>query len=180
MGGLCRSNATGSNSLQKKESTGLLAQGPYLLLYGLSHFGCGFCREWVFIGQICILQSYDSGTGGIGIFVSPSRENSSSVFLNWNRVQILPCAFQIEPMRRIQLPEPPSPTARRGTPDIFESGVHTFVRRAVVIGNGSAASENQSVGLVRALGLADKHVLYVRMHDLLFSFCFSATISSQS
>ncbi|XP_047153366.1 mitochondrial fission protein ELM1 [Vigna umbellata] len=63
-------------------------------------------------------------------------------------------------MRRIQLPEPPSPTARRGTPDIFESGVHTFVRRAVVIGNGSAASENQSVGLVRALGLADKHVLY--------------------
>ncbi|KAL2328447.1 hypothetical protein Fmac_021874 [Flemingia macrophylla] len=63
-------------------------------------------------------------------------------------------------MRRIQLPEPPSPTARRSTPDIFESGVHTFVRRAVVIGNGSAASENQSVGLVRALGLADKHILY--------------------
>ncbi|ESW04455.1 hypothetical protein PHAVU_011G095900 [Phaseolus vulgaris] len=63
-------------------------------------------------------------------------------------------------MRRIQLPEPPSPTSRRGTPDIFESGVHTFVRRAVVIGNGFAASENQSIGLVRALGLADKHVLH--------------------
>ncbi|KHN21164.1 Hypothetical protein glysoja_006643 [Glycine soja] len=63
-------------------------------------------------------------------------------------------------MRRIQLPEPPSPTGRSGTPDIFESGVHTFVRRAVVIGNGFAASENQSVGLVRALGLSDKHVLY--------------------
>ncbi|KAH1225195.1 Mitochondrial fission protein ELM1 [Glycine max] len=63
-------------------------------------------------------------------------------------------------MRRIQLPEPPCPTSRSGTPDIFESGVHTFVRRAIVIGNGFAASENQSVGLVRALGLSDKHVLY--------------------
>ncbi|KAK7342015.1 hypothetical protein VNO80_24956 [Phaseolus coccineus] len=48
-------------------------------------------------------------------------------------------------MRRIQLPEPPSPTSRRETPDIFESGVHTFVRRAVVIGNGFSASENQSL-----------------------------------
>ncbi|XP_027346745.1 mitochondrial fission protein ELM1 [Abrus precatorius] len=63
-------------------------------------------------------------------------------------------------MRPIQLPEPPSPTARRGTPDIFESGLHTFVRRAVVIGNGFPASENQSIGLVRALGLSDKHILY--------------------
>ncbi|GAY52933.1 hypothetical protein CUMW_145770 [Citrus unshiu] len=33
-------------------------------------------------------------------------------------------------------------------------------RRAVVIGNGYPGSENQCVGLVRALGLSDKHVLY--------------------
>ncbi|XP_061343872.1 mitochondrial fission protein ELM1 isoform X2 [Gastrolobium bilobum] len=63
-------------------------------------------------------------------------------------------------MRPIQLPEPPSPTGLRGTPEIFESGVHTFVRRAIVIGNGFPASENQSIGLVRALGLSDKHILY--------------------
>ncbi|KAJ1440717.1 Mitochondrial fission protein ELM1-like [Sesbania bispinosa] len=63
-------------------------------------------------------------------------------------------------MRPIQLPEPPSPTARRGTPEIFESGVHTFIRRAVVIGNGFPASENQSIGLVRALGFSEKYHLY--------------------
>ncbi|XP_054811293.1 mitochondrial fission protein ELM1 [Prosopis cineraria] len=62
-------------------------------------------------------------------------------------------------MRPIQLPEPPSPTSR-GTPDIFESGIHSVVRRAVVIGNGFPSSENQSIGLVRALGLSDQHVLY--------------------
>ncbi|KEH29831.1 putative mitochondrial fission protein ELM1 [Medicago truncatula] len=63
-------------------------------------------------------------------------------------------------MRPIKLPEPPSPNSHRGTPDIFESGVHTFVRRAVVIGNGFAASENQSIGLVRALGFSDNYFLY--------------------
>ncbi|XP_048425534.1 mitochondrial fission protein ELM1 isoform X2 [Pyrus x bretschneideri] len=61
-------------------------------------------------------------------------------------------------MRPIQLPEPPSP--KLGTPEIFEGGVYGVVRRAVVIGNGYPGSENQSIGLVRALGLADKHVLY--------------------
>ncbi|CAN6557274.1 unnamed protein product [Malus baccata var. baccata] len=61
-------------------------------------------------------------------------------------------------MRPIQLPEPPGPKLR--TPEIFEGGVYGVVRRAVVIGNGSPGSENQSIGLVRALGLADKHVLY--------------------
>ncbi|KAJ7948019.1 Mitochondrial fission protein ELM1 [Quillaja saponaria] len=34
------------------------------------------------------------------------------------------------------------------------------IRRAVVIGNGFPNSENQSIGLVRALGLSDKNVLY--------------------
>lgn len=67
-------------------------------------------------------------------------------------------------MRPIKLPEPPSPNSHRGTPDIFESGVHTFVRRAVVIGNGFAASENQSIGLVRALGFSDNYFLYVSIY----------------
>lgn len=66
-------------------------------------------------------------------------------------------------MKPIQLPEPPSPRAAmgKGMPDIFEGGVCGVVRRAVVIGNGYPGSENQSIGLARALGLADKHVLYV-------------------
>ncbi|KAK6926548.1 Mitochondrial fission protein ELM1-like [Dillenia turbinata] len=61
-------------------------------------------------------------------------------------------------MRPIRLPEPPSPTL--GVPEIFEGGVYGVVRRAVVIGNGSVSAENQCIGLVRALGLADKHTLY--------------------
>ncbi|XP_050222693.1 mitochondrial fission protein ELM1 [Mercurialis annua] len=61
-------------------------------------------------------------------------------------------------MRPIRLPEPPSPTM--GVPEIFETGPSSIVRRAVVIGNGFSGSENQSLGLVRALGLSDNHVLY--------------------
>ncbi|KAK1398611.1 mitochondrial fission protein ELM1 [Heracleum sosnowskyi] len=62
-------------------------------------------------------------------------------------------------MKPIRLPEPPgSPT--KGVPDIFEGGVYSVIRRAVIIGNGFQASENQSIGLVRALGLSDKQVLY--------------------
>ncbi|KAJ9188650.1 hypothetical protein P3X46_000025 [Hevea brasiliensis] len=61
-------------------------------------------------------------------------------------------------MRPIRLPEPPSPTT--GVPEIFESGANSVVRRAVVIGNGFPGSENQSIGLVRALGLSDNHFLY--------------------
>ncbi|GKU93794.1 hypothetical protein SLEP1_g7358 [Rubroshorea leprosula] len=61
-------------------------------------------------------------------------------------------------MRPIQLPEPPSPT--RGVPEIFQDGAYSVIRRAIVIGNSSPSSENQSIGLVRALGLYDKHVLY--------------------
>lgn len=61
-------------------------------------------------------------------------------------------------MKPIRLPEPPS--GPMGVPDIFEGGVYGVIRRAVVIGNGFPASENQSIGLVRALGLADKQTLY--------------------
>ncbi|XP_031121554.1 mitochondrial fission protein ELM1 [Ipomoea triloba] len=64
-------------------------------------------------------------------------------------------------MKPIRLPEPPtSPRAIGGMPDIFEGGVYGVIRRAVVIGNGFPSSENQSIGLVRALGLYDKHTLY--------------------
>lgn len=64
-------------------------------------------------------------------------------------------------MKPIRLPEPPSPTFRGGVTDIFDVGFSgPTVRRALVIGTGSPASENQSLGLVRALGLADKHVVY--------------------
>lgn len=62
-------------------------------------------------------------------------------------------------MRPIRLPEPPSPTM--GVPEIFEGSANSVIRRAVVIGTGFPGSENQSIGLVRALGLSDKHVLYV-------------------
>ncbi|KAM7274341.1 hypothetical protein ACFE04_029005 [Oxalis oulophora] len=61
-------------------------------------------------------------------------------------------------MRPIRLPEPPSPTM--GVPEIFEGGAHSVIRRAVVIGNGFAGSENQSIGLLQALGLSDNHILY--------------------
>ncbi|CAK9311854.1 unnamed protein product [Citrullus colocynthis] len=61
-------------------------------------------------------------------------------------------------MRPIRLTEPPSPTMPKA--EIFEGGVYGVIRRAVVIGNGSSGSENQCIGLVQALGLADKHVLY--------------------
>ncbi|XP_009795006.1 mitochondrial fission protein ELM1 [Nicotiana tabacum] len=64
-------------------------------------------------------------------------------------------------MKPIRLPEPPaSPRRMGGVPDIFEGGVHGVIRRAVIIGTGFPASENQSIGLVQALGLSDKHTLY--------------------
>ncbi|XP_021723350.1 mitochondrial fission protein ELM1-like [Chenopodium quinoa] len=61
-------------------------------------------------------------------------------------------------MRPIRLPEPP--TSPRGMPEIFEGGVFGVIRRAVIIGNGFPGAENQCVGLVRALGLSDKHLFY--------------------
>jgi hypothetical protein len=41
------------------------------------------------------------------------------------------------------------------------------IRRVVVIGNGFAGAENQSIGLVRALGLSNRLSLYVRHCSLL-------------
>eukprot|EP00249_Psilotum_nudum_P018160 c26667_g1_i1 orf=414-1763(-) len=61
-------------------------------------------------------------------------------------------------MRTIKLPEPPS--GNFGMPDIFDKGVSSVVRRAVIIGNGSPGAEHQCVGLVRALGLYNKYSLH--------------------
>ncbi|XP_077230785.1 mitochondrial fission protein ELM1-like [Tasmannia lanceolata] len=57
-------------------------------------------------------------------------------------------------MRTIKLPEPPSGSL--GMPEIFEGGIYSVVRRAVIIGNGFSGAENQSIGLVRALGFSHK------------------------
>lgn len=62
-------------------------------------------------------------------------------------------------MRPIRLPEPPGGPS--GVPEIFEAGVFSVIRRAVIIGNGFPGSENQSIGLVRALGISEnKQILY--------------------
>lgn len=59
-----------------------------------------------------------------------------------------------------------------GVPDIFAGGGYNVIRRAVIIGNGFPGSENQSIGLVRALGLSDKHVLYVSSYIDLNTYFF--------
>lgn len=64
-------------------------------------------------------------------------------------------------MRPIRLPEPPSGFS--GMPEIFDGGAYGAIRRAVVIGNGFAGAENQSIGLVRALGLLNRHSLCVSL-----------------
>ncbi|CAM6112683.1 unnamed protein product [Calypogeia fissa] len=61
-------------------------------------------------------------------------------------------------MRAIKLPEPPSGPAKM--PEIFDRGITSVIRRAVIIGNGSAGAEHQSIGLVRALGLGNKYTLH--------------------
>ncbi|KAL5721183.1 serine/threonine protein kinase [Ranunculus cassubicifolius] len=61
-------------------------------------------------------------------------------------------------MRPIRLPEPPSVTL--GMPEIFEGGIYGVIRRAVIISNGFSGAENQSIGLVRALGLSNRQLLY--------------------
>lgn len=77
-------------------------------------------------------------------------------------------------MRPIRLPEPPG-VGGMETPEIFTgaAAATVVVRRAVVIGNGSPGAENQCLGLVRALGLADHLTLYV-------SFPLSLSLSHPS
>ena len=77
-------------------------------------------------------------------------------------------------MRPILLPDPPSLST--GVPEIFEQGgPQNVVRRAVVIGNGFPGSENQSIGLARALGLAENHLLYVSFRFSLNNNGFDST-----
>ncbi|XP_024543424.1 mitochondrial fission protein ELM1 [Selaginella moellendorffii] len=63
-------------------------------------------------------------------------------------------------MRAIRLPDPPGVSVSHATPEIFDRGLSTVVRRAVIIGNGAAGAEHQSIGLVRALGLASSYTIY--------------------
>ncbi|KAF9593622.1 hypothetical protein IFM89_024306 [Coptis chinensis] len=62
-------------------------------------------------------------------------------------------------MRPIRLPEPASASSI-GMPEIFEGGIYSVIRRAVIIGNGFSGAENQSIGLVRALGLSNHQSFY--------------------
>ncbi|KAK3226924.1 hypothetical protein Dsin_006786 [Dipteronia sinensis] len=62
-------------------------------------------------------------------------------------------------MRPIRLPELTGRLTGT-TPEIFEGGFRSVIRRAVVIGNGFSGAENQCIGLVRALGLSGRHSLY--------------------
>lgn len=64
-------------------------------------------------------------------------------------------------MRAIRLPEPPSGPVKM--PEIFDRGITSVIRRAIIIGNGSAGAEHQSIGLVRALGLGNKYTLHVSL-----------------
>ncbi|XP_010543810.1 PREDICTED: mitochondrial fission protein ELM1 isoform X2 [Tarenaya hassleriana] len=57
-------------------------------------------------------------------------------------------------MRPVRLPA--FAVGSTGSPE-KTSGV---IRRALVVGNGCAGAENQCIGLVRALGLADRYILY--------------------
>ncbi|KAF9587937.1 hypothetical protein IFM89_006262 [Coptis chinensis] len=56
--------------------------------------------------------------------------------------------------------EPPS-TSSIGMLEIFEGGIYSVIRRAVIIGNGFSGAKNQSIGLVRALGLSNHQSFYV-------------------
>ncbi|CAH2073097.1 unnamed protein product [Thlaspi arvense] len=47
-----------------------------------------------------------------------------------------------------------------GLSENVQGGVFRAVRRAIVIGNGCAGAENQCIGLVRSLGLVDRHLYY--------------------
>ncbi|KAE8733048.1 Mitochondrial fission protein ELM1 [Hibiscus syriacus] len=63
-------------------------------------------------------------------------------------------------MRPIRLPEPPNPTIR--VPEIFEGGAYSVIRRAVIIGNVSPGSENQSIGSIRRLASDNVFVVQIQ------------------
>ena len=58
-------------------------------------------------------------------------------------------------------PTQPPELAVTGTPENLQRGVSGVVKRAIVIGNGCAGAENQCIGLIRSLGLFDRHLYYV-------------------
>ncbi|RID42738.1 hypothetical protein BRARA_J02600 [Brassica rapa] len=57
-------------------------------------------------------------------------------------------------------PTQPPELAVTGTPENLQRGVSGVVKRAIVIGNGCAGAENQCIGLIRSLGLFDRHLYY--------------------
>ncbi|KAF8052414.1 hypothetical protein N665_1561s0004 [Sinapis alba] len=57
-------------------------------------------------------------------------------------------------------PTQPPELAVTGLSDNHQGGVSGVVKRAIVIGNGCAGAENQCIGLVRSLGLFDRHLYY--------------------
>lgn len=69
--------------------------------------------------------------------------------------------------RRILLPEPPLAPSMAGVPEIFDRGVGTAVRRAVIIGTGVAGAEHQSLGLIKSLGLGRTFQLFVSYTKML-------------
>ncbi|KAG2262978.1 hypothetical protein Bca52824_070057 [Brassica carinata] len=57
-------------------------------------------------------------------------------------------------------PTQPPEVAVTGLSENPKGGVSGVVKRAIVIGNGCAGAENQCIGLVRSLGLFDRHLYY--------------------
>ncbi|XP_023636637.1 mitochondrial fission protein ELM1 isoform X2 [Capsella rubella] len=55
--------------------------------------------------------------------------------------------------------QPPEPVVN-GLSDDRHGSVFGAVKRAIVIGNGCAGAENQCIGLIRSLGLFDRHLYY--------------------
>ncbi|CAG7911884.1 hypothetical protein HID58_039657 [Brassica napus] len=57
-------------------------------------------------------------------------------------------------------PTQPPELAVTGSSENPQGGLSGVVKRAIVIGNGCAGAENQCFGLVRSLGLYDRHLYY--------------------
>ncbi|KAG2262718.1 hypothetical protein Bca52824_069797 [Brassica carinata] len=57
-------------------------------------------------------------------------------------------------------PKPSPELAVTGPSENPQGGLSGVVKRAIVIGNGCAGAENQCIGLIRSLGLFDRHLYY--------------------